>query len=47
MPITGRKPSECFKRFETHLTELVAATGKLFKKKGSIVRVYFPQFVIQ
>lgn len=27
--------------------ELIAATGKLFKKKGSIVRVYFPQFVIQ
>lgn len=26
MPITGRKLSECFQRFETHLGELVAAT---------------------
>jgi flagellar basal body-associated protein FliL len=27
--------------------ELVAATQKLFKKKSSVARVYFPQFVIQ
>lgn len=32
---------------ESMKTELVGATQKLFKKKHSVARVYFPQFVIQ